>query len=157
MKIAGMGFTNKKVSLMNPYLRLWAQNYNPKQAYHKGMDFSKTYYQEAMPNISISGTAIDGKSKKINNKWVFPNARKLPQEAENFINQKELQIETLRKEISDYLNEHFLEWDFVTIEEVLNFKSKNEIDKEQEQKYQIHVRKVIRQLDMTKDELKKEI
>ena len=149
-----MGYISKKVNLLNPYLRLWAESYNQKQAYHKGMDFSKTYYQEVMPYINILGTTIDGKSKKINGKWVFPNARKLPQEAENFITRKEEQIEALRKEISSYLNEHFLEWDFVRIEEALEFRKRNEIDKEKEQKYQIHVRKVIKQLDMTKEELR---
>lgn len=77
----------------------WAEQYNPKRAYTRGLS-DKILYEEVMPKISISGTNIDGKSKKINEKWVFPNARKLPQEAENFINKKEREIETLRKDIN---------------------------------------------------------
>ena len=55
MRIAGMSYIRKNVSLMNPYLRLWAEAYNPKRAYQKGFDFNKTYYEEVMPRISISG------------------------------------------------------------------------------------------------------
>jgi hypothetical protein len=158
MKIAGLTYKKKSVILMNHYLTLWAESYNPKRAYHKMFDYKNTFYEEVMPHINLSGISnIDGRSKKINGKWVFPSARKLSIEAEDFITKKQQEIENLRKEIDEYLNNHFMEWDFVTIEDVLQFRDPNKTDSEQEQKYQAYIKKVIKQLDMTKTELKKEV
>lgn len=124
MKIAGQRFSNKQKELLSNYFNIRASKYNPKEEYYKGFDLRKKYHRKSLAEIRFSNSIIDGKCKLIKNEFVFINARKLNQEAETFILDKENQINNLRQEIKDYVNEHFLEWELLKVKDAFDFMRK---------------------------------
>lgn len=113
MRIAGIT-SNKNKILIAPFFHIWASKYNPKGGYY----FNKPHYRKEPAKISIHNSRLyDGGSKIIRGEFVFPNARKLSSEAEDFITAKELVIESLRKEITSYISEHYDEWELLSLKD----------------------------------------
>jgi len=50
----------------------------------------------------------------------FPNIRKLPDKSADFVNKKIREMMDIKKEMNDYLEKNFKEWEVLGLEEALN-------------------------------------
>ena len=158
MKIAGESMMNRFVRMIRALDHLFASPYNPKQKYFQFGDM-KERTREEMPRINLTQLNIGCDAKKINGTWVFPSFRKLNEEAEKEINKIDEEIKQLTLKKDKYLQDHFMEWNLLTLDEATEENIKNNTyfkqHPEKIQEFRNRVKLVLEQLAMSKTELRK--